>query len=527
MTQGEMDQTSADPFCGFNLGSTVYRAVPDKKQPPRKYIFESPVVRLMSEFGYSDVYEDGQDILDPGWDKAPDGKPTENKLGSRCIVIYRYYDGSSSLFGGSKTPPIEEFAKGLSALIDRVRELVCANPASGLTKDSFRCYLVAHSMGGLICRAFLQNPKLDPKKTKGSVDKLFTFATPHNGIDVAGVNVPSWLRVADIDNFDRNKRMRSFLGLDGLAGAPKGRADLVPEVAFPISRTFCMVGTNRTDYDAAAGLSRTFVGHGSDGLVKIENATLSSLRKDGKVAQEGAKAFAYRSHSGFYGIVNSEEAFQNLARFLFGDVRVDIWLDIEDVRLPDAVQKAVDDGRPVDALYQIEVLASPRGKLWYLTRRVAEEDSVACVRHSEWKRNKTNYLSTIFLANAARVNPNRDSLAYSMTLGIRVPDYEIERKLWVNEHYEGGYLFRNSIVLELTEPQRPGEPWVVKYGWQDAGVSSASIDATQDISAKQIKASSIDLGIDFESHTVSSDGKKLPSTPGIKGRLRFVISSWS
>ena len=28
MTRDEINQTTADPFCGFNLGSTVYRAVP-------------------------------------------------------------------------------------------------------------------------------------------------------------------------------------------------------------------------------------------------------------------------------------------------------------------------------------------------------------------------------------------------------------------------------------------------------------------------------------------------------------------
>jgi hypothetical protein len=31
MTQGEIDQTTADPFCGFNLGSTVYRATPERQ----------------------------------------------------------------------------------------------------------------------------------------------------------------------------------------------------------------------------------------------------------------------------------------------------------------------------------------------------------------------------------------------------------------------------------------------------------------------------------------------------------------
>ena len=44
-----------------------------------------------------------------------------------------------------------------------------------------------------------------------------------------------------------------------------------------------------------------------------------------------AKAFVYRAHSGSFGIVNSEEAYQNLTRFLFGDIRVDVWVDIDDV----------------------------------------------------------------------------------------------------------------------------------------------------------------------------------------------------
>ena len=50
MTPSKIDETTADPFCGFNLGSTIYRAVADKSQQPRKYIFQSPVVRLASDF---------------------------------------------------------------------------------------------------------------------------------------------------------------------------------------------------------------------------------------------------------------------------------------------------------------------------------------------------------------------------------------------------------------------------------------------------------------------------------------------
>nr|WP_295376393.1 hypothetical protein [Pseudoxanthomonas sp.] len=521
MTRGEIDETTADPFCGFNLGSTVYRAVSDPSRKPRKYVFESPIVRLMSEFGYSDVYEDGRDILDPEWETDAEGQPTRNRLGSRSIIIHRYYDNASGLFGTGTTPKIETFARELGDLIVKTRDLICGNPDNGVKPADFRCYLVAHSMGGLVCRAFLQNPALDPKQARRYVDKLFTYATPHNGIDVAGVNVPQWLSAFDMNNFDRDKRMPEYLDLKAAAKQHK-RVDLIPEDRFPSRRVFCMVGTNRMDYTTAAGLSRTFVGHGSDGLVLIKNATLRGLNADGSIGAYCAKAFAYRAHSGFFGIVNSEEAFQNLARFLFGDVRVDVWLDVDEIRLPEPVQKAVDQGRQVDALYQVEALASPRGKLWYLTRRMSEEDSVSCFSQAEWKQQRSHYLSSVFLANRARVNPDRRSLSYGMTLGVRVPDYEIERKLWINEHYEGGYLFRNSLILDLTPPTQAGGKWKISYAWQDAGVAAAHTE----IDAKKISGEEVEIAIPFDSHTVAADGSRQPSVPGIRGKVRLRISAW-
>ena len=77
------------------------------------------------------------------------------------------------------------------------------------------------------------------------MDKLFTYATPHNGIDVLGMNVPSWLGLADINNFDCDKRMKSYLDLEAAFKKHK-RVDLVPESRFPSRRIFTLVGTNRT-----------------------------------------------------------------------------------------------------------------------------------------------------------------------------------------------------------------------------------------------------------------------------------------
>lgn len=526
-TQTEMDQTTADPFNGFNLGSTVYRAVPGKDDPPRKYVFESPVVRLMSGFGYRDVYEDGSDILDPEWEKAVDGEPTHNRLRPRSIIVHRYYDECSTLLGSGKSPSIELFAQQLSRLIRRVHDLLINNPESDVTTKTFRCYLVAHSMGGLVCRALLQNSTLDAAKTAQYVDKLFTYATPHNGIDILGRNVPSWLGPFDIDVFSR-KNICSLLKIEDLYDPEKGadRCDLIDDrCVLPHDRAFCMIGTNRSDYEAFAGLSRSFVGKGSDGLVRISNASLTYRSQSGDMI-ECAKAFAYRSHSGFFGIVNSEEAFQNLARFLFGDLRVDVFVEFDEIRLPQSVQAESDKGQPVNALYQIEMNAAPRGKMWFLSRRTVEEDSVACLTHREWNNGqgkRSLFLSSVFLSNRAKVKKDGKSLAYAMELGVRVPDYEIDKKFWINEHYEGAYLFRNSLIVEIFPPIGESDSWEVLYNWQDSGVSGPNLKAQ--LTAKPDSSQEIRIG--FESSVASTRSPEKPTTPGIKGAVILKIRPWN
>jgi hypothetical protein len=454
------------------------------------------------------VFTNGHDIMDEEWEGA---------LPKKSIVIYRYYDSASNLFGTGETPKIDEFAKGLSRLISRIRDLVCQHPENRIAPDQFRCYLVAHSMGGLVCRSYLQNAALDVADTRKCVDKFFTYATPHNGIEMAGTNVPAWLAANDIRNFSR-EYMAGYLALAELFEKTK-RVDWVRETKDSLSseRMFCLIGTDRTDYEAAAGLSRTFVGHGSDGLVRIENASVCGIGNDGKVSDPVAKAFVYRSHSGPFGIVNSEESYQNLTRFLFGDIRVDIWIDVEEIRLPEDVQEKADAGKPVDALYQFEILASPRGKLWYLTRRIAEEDSVACLTHAEWtkasQKPQSLYVSSVFLDNDARVDPDRRSLAYSMTLGVRVPDYEVERRVWLNEHYEGGYLFRDSVVIEIFPPEGENGQWSVMYDWQSGNPGKA----TRPLAATPTPEGKLEFSLGFD------NGKK----PGMRGRVRFIASRWN
>lgn len=515
MTEAERDDTAADPFCGFNVGSTVYRATVKKEAPAQKFVFESPVVRLLADFQYQSVYQNGLDILDADWKPSPDetGKDVDG-IPSASVIVYRYYDSGSELLGDGASRDVKVYAQGLGQLILRVRDLVALREGPGYSPADFRCYLVAHSMGGLVVRALLQNPDLDKGGARAYVDKVFTYATPHNGIEMGGVNIPAWLTANEMNTFNREK-MSEFLATPPV----NGRMDYLPATAFPAERFFCMVGTNRGDYETAKGLSRMFAGHGSDGLVRIENAALWSIDDAGKT-RPVATAYAFRSHSGYFGIVNSEEAYQNLVRFVFGDVRVDLWFDVEGVTLPPDLPAGAD----VDALYQVELLAAPRGKRWYLSRRVAEEDSPACRTHKELTDpakadRRSIYLSTVFLANKARVKQDRPTLAYAMTLGVRVPDYQVNNKFWLDGHYEGSSLFRDTLIIELAPPPAndPTKDWSVNYGWQTDTGGKASLP----MSPKQLAGGKLQFIVPLSSLGAA------PAAPGISGKVRLEVSAWS
>lgn len=509
-TQGEIDETVADPYMGFNIGSTKARKA--WTGDVRRFFFESPLVRLMSDHDYEDVYVEGDDLLDPRTAVQP--------VPYRCIVIYRYYDEASTDFGDGDTPPIEHFARGLGTLIARLREKVCGNPANGVAPDDFRVYLVAHSMGGLICRAFLQNPALGDDPDRKAVDKLFTYATPHNGIDIRLVrNIPGWLSFGDVNNFNR-ERMAAYLDV------PAG-----PDVSlvrnFPPERVFNLVGTNVADYTVARGLSSWAAGDASDGLVRIDNATTHGPGPDGDDVTS-PRAFVHRSHSGHYGIVNSEEGYQNLTRFLYGSLRVDGLLDIDDISLPVEVHNALKkNNKDVRASYQFEVVASLRGCQWEITRRLQRENSAifrsydqlfpgAERTHRPPDRRASPHLFSLFLDPSKSVK-NRNSVSFAFDMKVLVPDYEIDGVLFMKRHFEGGYIFRDMLLVEaLRDDNAPGG-WRVKYGFQSTNPGKpGSVADTVPLDAGKPAA-----GLKFEIPIQQS------TRPGLTGKLRIEVRPWS
>jgi hypothetical protein len=511
-TMSQIEDTVATPYMGFNLGSTKIRQ--DYQGEIVRFIFESPLIRLMKDEGYQDAYENGDFI------------PTGEAVPARSVWIFRYHEPVSEDLGEGERRALPRFAADLRKFILRVRDQVCGDDAA--ERARFKVYLVSHSMGGLVCRCYLQNIcrkgvgdafdeapfdamsnaalELETLPADPLVDKVLTYATPHNGIEMAGLNVPD-LGVLDrlhVRNFNR-RYMRDYLDL------PSGssRVDSL-NGAFPPERFFCFVGTNYRDYDAFLGLSRRGTGPMSDGLVMMDNAAVAGA----------PRAFGHRSHSGHYGIVNSEEGYQNLRRFLFGDVRVDVTLIVDEITLPKAIEEEVgDDLDRVRAAYNIEAAATLRGLNVFLNeRRVAQESAIRRTYQKLVEQNKPVYLFSGYLLRRAKTQRSRDTaLAFAVKLGVQVPVYEVDRRFWLDEHFEGGYVFDDTVRFHV----RPtAQRTTVRYGLtSESGAGEAS--------RMVAPATLTDGRLRFEVPLGFKVGASNKPRPGLRGRLQVTVAPWN
>jgi hypothetical protein len=431
-TQTAVESTVATPYMGFNLGATKYRQTQTGDVQP--YVFESPLIRLMKDHDYVDAYHDGQI------------KP-EGPVDSRSIWIFRYYDAVSEDLGSGERKEIEFHAEQLQKFLLHIKKAIGME-----NDDSFKVYLVAHSMGGLVCRCYMQNeniPDLSGKvkadNSKKGVAKLFTYATPHRGIDLRrglgwAEGLADFLDINNSGNFGP-QRMREILNLP--LNVPLHSLN----GQFPPERVFSLIGTDAKDYNTA----RTVVGPQSDGLVQIKNA----------YAQGSSRAYVYRSHSGQYGIVNSESGYQNLERFLFGNARVAVALKKVNIALPRS------NGDTITATYNIENVVAVRKLLIPINKRTTDTYS-ATFRSQEELAEQTTHLFTVFLKKPLATR--RRSLGFSIHFRI-VPQYHKQIRFWPDQHYTGQAVFDDRLIIEVTPSS--DNTHRARYNW-----GSRSMNAT-------------------------------------------------
>ncbi|MEH2298735.1 MAG: alpha/beta hydrolase [Nostoc sp.] len=415
-TQKDVEQTVDDPFYGFNSGSTHIRV--DEKENPQKFFFESPLLRLMTDHGYQPIV-DNQNVSNQ-----------INRLSGqlhKTIWVYRFYDLTTPSYGSSSVvrQEMEQLAQGLRDLIQNVKQ----------TTGASKVYLVAHSMGGLVCRSLIQ--KIYPEERKQAadhIDKLFTYATPHGGIYFevgSGLleNLRDRFQLNNSDDFGP-QRMYQYLtpGIQPKDELPKGfQLEKLQslENAFSPNRVFSLIGTNAHDYEEAFGLSRKTVGVKSDGLVQIDRAYITGSHR----------AYVHRSHGGRYGIVNSEEGYQNLQRFLFGDIQVK--LSLSNIQLTD-----LDNN-----FYQLETRVALRG----LPIPIYEQ-AIAHYCPITQELTRTDKPIPLFTAFLIPRNSASDNNVCRYALRLALHSFTKQQTNWLGEsHLDQVPLWSDYLITDVAE----------------------------------------------------------------------------
>lgn len=502
-----IDTATDDPFYGFNAGATHVRVGGDGE--PQFYQFEGPLVRLMEDEDYRVPMHGGQQAY---LSRSGDGSQPRTS-----VWIYRFYDPSADTFGAAAIPyDLPTAARNLLAFVKLVLDKTnfTDQQDDGVPADrppDKKVWLVAHSMGGLICRSMIQKVCSDSGiAASGIVDKFFTYATPHNGISfgILGLNIP----VPQIAPFDAqifNPRvMYQYLTpaaeLAKTPDMPDGW-DAREITGLEPSRVFCLIGTNAADY----GIVSQAVGPKSDGLVQIDNAYV----------REANRTFVHRSHSGRYGEVNSEEGYQNLRRFLFGTRKATVKL--ADYVLPRSTSPDVLD------VWQAEVCVSIRGLPVLLDDQTAAhycpvelgtvagakvpggapapaDDVVTPGSGPAGDVGKLPPLTTIFLLDPARASQMQREGAQPGTFSPRCR-YSLQIKVIHLEEQHGLFIWHNH--LEGTAE------------WQDTLI--VDVGPSDDDGAEHVWAAwEVDIG---QVTSVPDPIADKPLTPTAPGALSFAI----
>lgn len=190
---------------------------------------------------------------------------------------------------------------------------------------------------------------------------------------------------------------------------------------------------------------------------------------------------------------------------------VDGLLQLDEVSLPEKVQALHDEGRAVRASYHVEVITAVRGSRTALHHRTAANESAVFCEYDKYvKGGRPKHLFSAFLMSKERVNKKRPSLGFSVDLRVLVPEYEVNGFWFNDDHYDGGYLFRDKINLEVTFVE--GEAPRLDYGFDKE---------TPNRTAYQAEVAEADDGYTYRIQV------KQDTRPGLRGTLVLKASRWS
>ncbi len=166
--------------------------------------------------------------------------------------------------------------------------------------------------------------------------------------------------------------------------------------------------------------------------------------------------------------VNSEEGYQNLKRFFFGDVGVDGSLKINTVCLPKKIALAQAKGKEVRASYHIEVITKVRDARWDLYRRNVHDESAIYLAHEDVVKGDkhlklfSSYLALDSITQVRKNRRNKNEMGFAISLAMLTPEYVVDNKFFFDDYYKGDYLFNDQLKLKVKiESDRS----VISYQW--------------------------------------------------------------
>lgn len=450
MTENEREDTFHDTYYGFAATSVEKRQVP----PPdylRADLFEGQLIRFM-KMGRSAYF----DATNRGLEDCTDNP-------SRSLWVCRFYDEDVLK---NKLRDIEDHARDLRRLIceNIPQRLEACGVDLGPERRDYRVILVAHSMGGLVCRTLIQNIlPADNKEPKAWIHRLVTMGTPHKGIELG--RIPDFLERAvmrGINPYNANifeeKRMREYLKLPK-GCEPHSLGEESGPLAFPVKRCFCLIGSDYESYGAVQHVTGSF----SDGLVKQDRAYVISGKPDAngkyRFEQKAFWANVHRAHSGRRGIVNSFESFENIHRFLFGNIKAEVYL--ENINVGTGQEKGT------EYYYDVEFALSIRGTPVYLHRRQQDPCENAIRYTREDFETKTVLLHTVFMNSSLKTAKNQPFSHFQ--LQFRVRERAIKKGLLWDHEYPEKTVYAEDIEVRVGDFAEVPAGTAVQYRWLSEG----------------------------------------------------------
>lgn len=461
MRESEREQTFHDAYYGFSATS-----VEKRQAPPPKYfeadVFEGQLIRLMKikDYGYADAVNRGLELFQ--------SNP------SRSIWVCRFYDQD---FMSEKLRRIEDHAEDLYQLVCNQipARLKACGMDLGTNDQDYKVILIAHSMGGLVCRTLIQNllPYKYNQDPKRWVHRLVTMGTPHGGIDLS--RIPDFLQDAvtsTLNPFDANifreERMREYLKLQ-----VKNNGDFEYDVhslgpqdipfSFPARRCLCLIGSDYQSYTMVKQLTGNF----SDGLVKQDRAYLvegEAVPKDQDYPLERRAYWAnvHRAHSGYRGIVNSFESYENIQRFLFGNTKAA--LGLEKIK----ISTAPEPGNSY--FYDVEFQLSVRGSNVYLHQR-QQDPCENAIRLKPEEMTNSIFLHNVFMNSGLR--QANDPYSH-FNIRLRVIEHRVKDGFLWDHEYPDRPIYAESLEVRVGDSSQPGGVPPVDFRWLSDGDSWSS-----------------------------------------------------